>query len=488
MSVIAQLKKLAGESVVYGLSGVLSRFVGLFLLPLYAKVLSPSEYGIMGMYNSSFFTIFAFVVFAMDSATYRYYFDSNNAEKLKKSTIATWYYFQITVSITLAIVLFLFRNVVSVFLFKNDTRGIELTILMSIAIFMYALPNVLESWYRLQRKPWGAFLYSIATTGLSIILSAFCILRLKMGVMGFVIGQLGSTVLGTLYASFVMRGWLSLRFFDKKLLRNMIIYAFPLIPANIIGQLLALFSNYYLKSKLDFNESGLYYMGNTIASVIGLITMALGQAWGPFSFSIIDDPNSKKVYAFSLSAYVILMCGVCMGLMLFIPDLLRLFTSPKYYSSAWVSSILIFNGFFTSTAIIGLTGCGIVKKIQSYAKSVMAAAVVSIILIVPLTNTMGKEGVAIAILIGQLIIPISAFYVSQKYYPIPYEFKKLGVILLVSIILGVFGRIYFDHLYITVAIIVKILLVFLFYFCVYRIYRKEFVMFINLIKKRNTKG
>ena len=103
MSAIQQIKKLAGESVVYGFSGVLIRFVGLLMLPLLSKALSPAEYGMIGMYSSTFYTTFLFVVFAMDSATYRHYFDSGNDEATKKSTIATWYYFQLATSVTLSL-------------------------------------------------------------------------------------------------------------------------------------------------------------------------------------------------------------------------------------------------------------------------------------------------------------------------------------------------------------------------------------------------
>ncbi|WP_118952452.1 lipopolysaccharide biosynthesis protein [Taibaiella helva] len=484
MSAIQHIKKLAGESVVYGLSGILIRFVGLLMLPLLSKALSPAEYGIIGMYSSSFYMTFLFVVFAMDSATYRYYFDSGNDEATKRNTLATWYYFQLATSVILALLLFLFRGPLGVFLFKDTRKSIELVTLMSLALLMYALPNILEAWYRLQRKPWGAFFYSVATAGLSIILSAYCILQLKLGAIGFVIGQLSSFTLGSLYAIFTLKGWLSPKYFNRKLLGNMLRYAVPFVPANIASQALAFLLNYYLKSKLSFSEAGLYYMGNTIASVIGLVTMAVGQAWSPFAFSIADSPDAKRIYSVSLSVYVIFMCGICLGMMLFIPDLLRVFTNEKYYPAAWVGSILIFNVFLTSTCVIGMTGCGIVKKTAPYAKAVIVASVVSVALIVPMVNLFGKEGAALALLLGQLIIPGYIFYVSQKYYPIPYEFGKLAIALIIAFLLGLLGRLFFTDLSPVLSFCVKICVILLFYFSVYRLFMSEFNILIKQIKQK----
>jgi O-antigen/teichoic acid export membrane protein len=442
LSTLKQIKRLVGESVVYGIAGIFTRFVSLFLFPFYSRVLLPNEYGVLGMYNATFFFLFLFATFSMDSAAYRFYFDSDNSSIQHKKIISNWFLFQLSVSIGLLIFTILCATFLSRTLFGAYPEPTKLVIWMGIAILLYAVPNIMEAFYRLQRKPIGAVVFTLTTAGLSILISVICILKFHLGVKGFVYGQLGGYFVGSIYGLFVLRKWIKFSFFNIHLLKEMLRYSLPLVPATVASQALIFFTNYYLKNKLDFSQLGLYNIGNILASAIGLLTAAFGQAWSPFAFSIANEKTSLRTYSAVFTVYSLFFSFICLTFSVFLPDILKVLATHNYYDAEIVGTILCYNLFFISTSIIGMTGCGIVKRTAPYAKAVVLAAIVSSVLMMLLSQHFGKEGAAVGILIGQLIIPITVFMTSQRYYRIPYSFSKTIIIIASSILFTILSKLF----------------------------------------------
>jgi len=92
------IKQLAGESIVYGLSGIINKFISVFLVPLYTRILLPSDYGVLNLVNTTFYFVAIFVVFALDNSAARWFYDSDNTEERKKP-IATWFWVQLIISV-----------------------------------------------------------------------------------------------------------------------------------------------------------------------------------------------------------------------------------------------------------------------------------------------------------------------------------------------------------------------------------------------------
>lgn len=481
MSISKQIKKLAGESAIYGVAGIFSRFVNLFLFPFYSKVLPPSEYGIIGMYNSTFLFFFVMVCFGMDSATFRFYFDANNEIRHQKKTFSNWFFFQLFLSLTLCSILLAANNFWSSFFFKGYPKASSITKWLAPVIILYATPTILEVWYRLQRKAVEAVTYSVATTSLSIVVSLFCILKFHLGVLGFIYGQMAGYLLGTIYGLIVLRKWITLKNIDLALLKNMLRYALPLLPAGLASTALLFASNYYLKTKLNFTELGLYSIGNTLASSLGLITMAFGQAWSPFAFSIANTKSAAKTYSAVFTSFCIVLSLACLVFCIFLPDVLKIFTNKNYYGAEIVGCILSFNIFFVSTTIIGMTGCGIAKKTAPYAKAVIIGGLSSLALLIFFGNFWGKEGAALGMLSGQLFIPFYVFSVSQKYYPIPFSFTKVLSIICVAILLTIGSKFFVKNDFTITSALYKTGVVLIFtLFCLYSIKNEIRTVLVNM--------
>jgi O-antigen/teichoic acid export membrane protein len=210
-------------------------------------------------------------------------------------------------------------------------------------------------------------------------------------------------------------------------------YSAPLIPASLAFWVLNASSSYVLNQFVPLSEIGLYQIGNSIAAGVNLFVAAFQTAWGPFAFSILDKKEARQTYATVLTVYVMLMCFIALGVALFSKELLMLLTNPRYYGSAVVAGILAFNATLSGYTYIASIGSSVVKKTAPVATAIIIAALITAVLYFTLIPWLGKEGAAISTTLGYLFVPVYVFYRSQKLWPVPYKFKLVGSVFLLSV-------------------------------------------------------
>src|SRR3954465_15182421 len=117
---VKYFKQLAGGSLLFGLSSGISGFISLFLVPVYTKIFTPADYGIINLVNATFFLLTILVVFGLDSAVAVWFWDKTDEEERKK-TFASWFWFQFFVSLAFCLAIIGFSSVLSrVILSSND--------------------------------------------------------------------------------------------------------------------------------------------------------------------------------------------------------------------------------------------------------------------------------------------------------------------------------------------------------------------------------
>jgi O-antigen/teichoic acid export membrane protein len=174
---------------------------------------------------------------------------------------------------------------------------------------------------------------------------------------------------------------------------------------------------------------------------------------------------------------------VVLGMFLFSPEALMIFTTPGYYGAAWVASILSVNIVLIAFTYIASIGTSIAKNSIHYSVGVFMAAVVTVVLDLLLIPLWGKEGSALATVLAQFIVPVYLFYKAQKLFFVPYPFAKVMGLFTVAVLTGVGGRLLPIESTGTQTIL-KALTFFIFSGSLYYFLRKK--MFIPQVKLSNT--
>jgi O-antigen/teichoic acid export membrane protein len=442
---VQRIKSLTKDSLIYGLSGIINRMITIFLVPIYTRIFLPSDYGIISLINTTFFLAGILAICALDNAAARWFYDSEEVTARKK-IFSSWFWFQLGVSVVLALILFLATPIFSKYVFHLPFSKLWLIwLLPCCTLITNILPNMIWNWYRLQRKPKATVIFNLSQSITTILLTILFVIVLKWHIAGVYAALFISGFLFSCIALVQLWSWLPIKYFDRLLIRQMLRFALPMVPAAIAYWLINSTAAYFILF-LEGHEKGtadvgLFTVGATVASAVSLFTGAFQQAWGPFAFSIINEPDAKRTYANVFLVFGIISSIIILGMFLFTPEVLMLFTNANYYGSAWVASILSTSIILIAFSYIASIGASIMKNSTYYSKAVLFGGLVTVAGNIFLIPALGKEGAALATVLGQIIVLIYLFYKSNKLYHIPYDFSKVIFFLILGASLGLVVRV-----------------------------------------------
>jgi O-antigen/teichoic acid export membrane protein len=463
-SILKYFKQLTSESLVYGFSGIISGLLSFFLVPIYTRIFSPEDYGVMSLVTTTMALLAIFVVMALDNSAHRWYWDTEDVYD-RKVTLASWTWCQISVSLAFAGLVFFLSPWLGKALVGREDAALYFR-LAAMALPLGVLNMVILNWFRMQRRPWATLFFSLSTNLFNFLLTITLVVVFCWGLTGVYVAQLITVAIGTAMAAILLGDWIALQRFHWNRLTVMLKYALPMIPAGLAYFIVNLSSRYFIRGFLSTSEVGVYQVGSTVASIVALITGAFQFAWGPFAMSIHKEPDSKKVYAEVLLAYLWITCLISAVISLFSTEILSFFTTGTYLGASGIVSILSFNYVVIGLGYIATIGPTIMKTTKPYGIAMVIAGCLTIALNLILVPRFGKEGSAIATLIAQSIVPVYVFYYSQKLYPIPYRFgAALGIFIFAFILASIGGRFYWANLLLGIG--VKLLFILMYFLALF---------------------
>ncbi len=430
MSVGKRLKELAGESVVYGLPSILQRFVGILTVPIFSRLLSPSDYGILGMMSSILVFVTVFVVLGLDNSVALYYYDAKD-DADRHASVTTWIYFYL-VSSTLAAGLMFAVSSQLAGRFLDSVDYADIVRLVAMIFWLTGIWSLSQRLLRIQRKKWWVVWLTIGNTIVVTLLNLLFVAGMKKGVRGMYYGQLLAAIPYFLLNMWVIREWLSPRHVSLSRLRQLLVVGLPVVPASLAYWVIGLLDRFFLEHYKGLGQVGLFTIGSSLAAAVALLVQAFQQAWGPFAFSIKNEPTARDTYARVLTYFTLVTAGAAVALSVFTPEILRVLT-PKAYSGAgpvvaWLAFASIGHGVYYIASI----GVNLVKKTSHIGWTTTLSAGVTIGLNFLLVPRWGLVGAGISALAAHWSSALILFVVSQKYYRIPYRWREFALILAIS--------------------------------------------------------
>jgi O-antigen/teichoic acid export membrane protein len=432
----SRLLSLASDSAVYGLADVISRFLTIFLVPIYTRLFTPEDYGVLSLVNSSLAVVAIFVVLALDNSAHRWYWDTDD-DLDRRRTLASWAWCQMSVATFFGAAVFLAAGLLA----RTIVHRPETTVyfqLAGLALPLTVLSKVATSWLRMQRRPWATTFYSLGTSLVIIGATLVLVVMMRWGLAGIFVGQIIAYAVATVVGALLLKSWISPAFVDVSRLREMLRFSLPMIPGGLAYWVVTFADRYFVEAYRDASEVGLYSVGSAIAAVVALVTGAFQMAWGPFAFSIHTQPNARQTYADAFLVYLWLGVGLSAGASLFAPEALRVLTTSQYAGAASVVGMLALSYVMIGLTYIAATGPGIAKRSGPTGVAMAGAAILNIVLNFAFVPTYGKLGSAVATLISQTVTPAYLFYRSQQIYPIPYRFGTgIGIVAVGIVVMAV---------------------------------------------------
>ena len=201
----------------------------------------------------------------------------------------------------------------------------------------------LTSLFRAEERSTAFVAASLANIAVTIGATILLVVVWEQGALGVIVGNFTGTLAVYLALLAVHREQLGLQF-SRPLLREMNRFGLPLVPAALALIVVNFSDRFFLVHLASLADVGPYEIGVRIASAMVLPLTAFRMAWPAFAYSIEDDAEARRTYAFVLTYLVVIASWVALALGLLAPWLVRLLTQPEFYEGERVVAPLAFGG------------------------------------------------------------------------------------------------------------------------------------------------
>ena len=413
------LKKVLGESAVYGLSSYIGVFASIFLTPIYTRILSKGDYGIMDIFltwNNLFMTI---LPFGLIGGLFRFYPEYKNDIRPLTGTILA---FLLLIGALYGLVMFSLKETVISNVFNNAV-SIELYLTNILIVIGSMLFSFSMSILRCEFKKNIFLLLSLINISLIVSLGFIFVYYDQMGVIGFFRASLITTITMNFLGFMAIRKKVAFTW-NFTIFKYLFNYSIHILGVNILFQLVTFFDRKIILNYCSIDELGIYAIGAKISSILNMIFSALLLGWFPRAMSLKDNPKLKETMQ-SLHDFVWpALFPFIFIFFTFNNELIQVF-APAYNKSSLVifflSISIIFIGF---NNLFYNTGLHILSKTRYISIASIVSLVSNVFISLMLVNHFGIYGVALGTLIGSIIWLIIQFSFNRKFFDIHFNLTK----------------------------------------------------------------
>ncbi len=432
-----KIKRLFLDLVVYGTGDVATHVVGLLLLPFFTNVLNPDDYGVWSLLLTTSLVAKILFRWGVDASFMRFFYDCRDDGE-RQRLASTIFFFLLAANGGILLAALVLAPLYSDALFGVPGQAVplQLMILSTFVAGFFFLPfHVFRM--RGQAKSFAALTFTRSAT--TLVMRIVLVLGLRFGVMGLVLSEFLVT-LG--FSLVLLRTFLPLLrpVFDRETLRAVLRFGLPRVPHGIAQQIVGPATDSYLLQLLlaggdvaRLATIGLYQVGSSLGLALKYFLSAFEFAWAPFYFRTMKEPDAKQTFATITTYGLAVLVLLAAGLSAVSGDVVRLMTKPKFHQAAvvipWIALAVTFQGVYLLTSI----GLNITKRTEYYPVAAGAAAAANITANVILIPRFGILGPAWANVISYATLTTIAFILSQRFYPIRYEYGRIARIVAAGI-------------------------------------------------------
>ncbi|HAK56494.1 MAG TPA: hypothetical protein DCP38_13595 [Acidobacteria bacterium] len=417
------VRRIFGHLLVYGSADVAILAVNFLLLPVYTRVLSPSEYGVLALVLVLEAVLKPLYRWGLDTAFLRLYYDFPD-EAGRRTLAGTIILFLLGANGGLTLLLLAVAPAISGALFGVLDHTMTLSLLFAnsfIASFIFPPLTRLRIQERSRAYATLTFVRSLGT----VIVRLVFVVGLRWSVTGIV---LADVVVSTLMVAGLGRTILAMANwrFSRSVAREMLRYGLPRVPQGLMHQGMAMSDRFFLGLYLPLGQVGVYLIGTSIASLVKLYPVALGAAWMPFAFDSMRRADAPQLFGRLASYAFAVLAFLTLALACLAEPVVELMTPDMFRGAARVVPLLALGMAIQSTSTFLSTSINVSKRTHAYPIATAVAGMASIGGYFVLIPRWGLFGAAGAVVVGQVVLAVTLGYFAQRYFAIAYEWIRLA--------------------------------------------------------------
>ncbi len=487
---MSTIKHFLKDTLIYGLATVLPRVINFLLVKIHTDALPTNSYAD----NTNFYIwaglLAVLLSYGLETSFFRFY----NTENKKDTLIGTSF---ISISITTVVFVFIAYFFSDFFINIFDFEENPMRLKMLIAILAIDTLSIIPFAYlRAKNKSLSYASIKLMNVFVIVIINLLFLkyipMYLEKGLVLpeiiqknyditpkvnyiFIANLVGSAISFLMLIPYLLKFKLS---FDFSLLKRMLAYGWPILVAGIAYVINENLDKYLIGKMMDKETMGIYAAAYKLAIFMNLYIMAFKLGAEPFFFNQAAKENAKEIYAQIMKYFTIIGAFALLGIVVFI-DILKHFINENYWSALAIVPIILLANLFLGIYHNLAVWYKLTDKTKFAMYFSLLAAFITIVINLIFIPIMGYMASAWATLLAYSSMVIASYFYGKKYYPVPYEIKKILNYILISVVLSTLSFLYFRD-----QMLISILMVLLFGGF---IYRNEQTQLKLLFKKKNKK-
>ena len=442
---MANMKSLAKDTAIYGLSSIVGRFLNYLLVPLYTHVISAANggYGIVTNLYAYTALLLVILTFGMETTFFRF---ANKEDENAHTVFSTTMGVVGILSVVFLFAVFAFIGPISELLGYVDHP--DYIQMMAVVVALDALQAIPFCYLRFQKK-------ALKFASLKLL---FIILNIGLNLLYFVVlGQ--SEVYYVFSLNLVCTGFITFFFvpemyrirwcFDIRLLRRMLSYSWPILVLGIAGILnqaadKMIFPLVYSDHVEGVRQLGIYGACVKVAMIMAMITQAFRYAYEPFVFAQSKDKDKSTTYALGMKYFLIFTLLAFLCVEAYLP-VLKYMVGSTYWEGLKVIPIVMAAEIMMGVYFNLSFWYKLIDKTIYGAWFSLAGCTVLIVVNIVFIPQYGYMACAWGGFAGYATAMVLSYIVGQIKNPIPYPMKSIATYVGITVLFFVIMEMWPDE-------------------------------------------
>ncbi|MCL5027886.1 MAG: oligosaccharide flippase family protein [Bacteroidetes bacterium] len=391
------------------------------MLPIYTRLLSPADYGVIDMISIIGSLINVTIALEINQGFGRSYSETESIkEQDEYSSTSLWF-------VLFAYTLFLIFSL----LFSNWLNEKIIGSNYSVTIFQIAVISIWGNgiflflqnqlrWYLYSKE---YTIVGIVYTFVSYSITIVLMLVYKIGVVAVFWGLLSGNIAAAILSWYYAKGKYKLSFVWKKL-KVMLNFSIPLVPASVGTIALLYIDRIAIKNLMSLSDVGIFGIAYRFSAIVSLVLSGFQTAMAPLIYQNYKNVEAPAEIARIFKYFLLAVLSFIIALSFFSKEVLIIFTTHAYFEAAKIIPIISFATLFLAMNIF-TPGLSLAKKTKIIAAINIFAGVLNTVLNYSLIPHFGIIGASVSTLLSSILTFIIYMKYSQKYFHVPYEWPKI---------------------------------------------------------------
>lgn len=414
----------------FSIGNYIAMLIGVIVTPVVSRLISPSEYGVVSLYNTFANIILIVLLLGLDQGFIRFYCVK---EKKKNELLYECLLFPILFSTIILILVYLFRYKISMFMFKkNDDISLYFFMSYIVALLLNRFSCLVV---RMEQKGRIYSILQIIQSLCNFICIIFFYQKYNNSYKTLIVSSLVSTIITTIFAVYFEKKIWKL---PKKLKieKEILVYSYPFIATMSITWIFQSLDKIALKIFSTSYQLGLYAGADRIIIIISLIQSSFTTFWVPLAYKKYEEQD--HIFFIKTNEYVsfvMLFIGI---IMINCRIVFEIILGKNYSEVIYVIPCLVLVPIILTLSEITVTGINVKKRTKLHIIISTVVAVINLIGNAVLVKIYGAIGAAISTAVAYIVFYVLRTEIGIKLLGIKFNIKKNYILLILILSYGIY--------------------------------------------------